>query len=63
MNQVTDGDIRRTPQFAEYAKKFPELSKFIPRDTALKDSSISGGGTSKGDAGREDSKRGGAERR
>jgi hypothetical protein len=61
--EFMDGDIRRTPQFAEYAEKFPELSKFIPRDTDLKDSSISGGGTSKGDAGREDSKRGGAERR
>lgn len=56
--EFIDGDIRRTPQFAEYAKNFSDLAKFIPRDTAPRDSSASGGG-----AGRNDSKRGGAARR
>ena len=51
MNQVTDGDIRRTPQFAEYAKKFPELAKFIPHDITFKE-----------DVGSKDSKHGSAER-
>ena len=56
--EFIDGDIRRTPQFAEYAKNFSDLAKFIPRDTAPRDSGASGGG-----AGRNDSKRGCAARR
>ena len=61
--EFIDGDIRRTPQFAEYAKKFSELAKFIPRDSAPRVSSASGGGTSRGDACNNVAKRGSAARR
>jgi hypothetical protein len=65
--EFINGDIRRTTQFAEYAKNFPELAKFIPKDiyqnVAAKDSSISGESTSKEDAGLKDSKRRGATRK
>jgi signal peptidase I len=56
--EYIDGDIRRTPQFAEYAKNFSDLAKFIPRDSASRNSSTSAGGT-----GKHDSKRRGATRR
>jgi len=62
--EFINGDIRRTPQFAEYARNFPELAKFIPRDIfqniAAKNSSDLGGGTSKENAGLKDSKPRGA---
>ncbi len=65
--EFINGDIRRTSQFADYAKNFPELAKFIPRDiyqnVAAKDSSISGESISKEDAGSKDSKRRGATRK